>query len=115
MRTIYITTNPRSGEEIAFSQRRAAERYRDAVIKTRWEEATNVEAIGARWAQIVSSVRDERVRQTYMDRRSREMEAIRRRIDAGFRQFARDYRYNYSDLPTIREVVLFRTFAESRV
>lgn len=119
MRTIYMLRSQESGRRtIAFSHRRAAERYRETIAKRKWKELTDFDVVGAARRQRLKYYADngyapetyevERER-TYLDR---EMQAVRQLVDAGFAAFRANYDYNYGPLPQVEEVKLYRTYAD---
>lgn len=119
MRQIFIVYDRYgTGERIAFSRRRAAERYRDLAVKRRWKELTDLEALGERYMEVIRrTARQYGDTSVYADQQrdsmAQGMAQARALIDRGYRAFAAEFPYNYGGLATIEEITLYRTTAEA--
>lgn len=104
-------------QPIAFSQRRQAERYIEKIVKDKWREVTDLEAIGARYTpRIQQAIRDYGEDHAYVreikNLMAGDMQQARTIIDGGYRDFRANYAYQWGDLPYIEDVAMYRTVAE---
>jgi hypothetical protein len=121
VRTIYLVSQRAryaGGATVAFSHRRAAERYAERVVKDKWKEATDFERIGQNRLTRIERLRerghDDGSYEMRMEKEAlrNEMEQARTLKDRGYAEFRRQYEYNYGDQPTVSELTLYRTYAD---
>jgi len=118
VRHIFLVRDRRGVGEgtVAYSQRRAADRHIENIVKRRWRELTDIEAVGQRYNPELVRM-EEYGLQSYEYQRARQrrdnaMETVRTLLRAGYRHFRRNYSYNYGDLPTIETIPMYRTVGE---